>query len=73
MPGSSEQETVHCRTLKDLFFIRLLLSRTGNVAEFPDTQKQTQRVRQNEETEEYVANERTGQNCSKRPKENGYK
>ena len=44
--------------LQDLFFIKPLLSRTGDVANFPNTEKQTQRVSQNEEIEEYVQNER---------------
>ena len=44
-----------------------LLSREGD---FPNTQKQTQGVRQNEDTEEYIPNERTGQNFSKRAKWN---
>ena len=60
-PGSGEQGTLHYRTLQKLFFIKPLLSRTGDVSDFPNTQKQTERVRQNEETEEYVPNERTGQ------------
>ena len=44
------------RAPKDLFIIR-----SGDIADIPNTEKQTQRVRQNEETEEYVPNERTGQ------------
>lgn len=43
-----------------------LLSREGDVIDFPNTQKQTQGVRQNEDTEECIPNERTGQNFSKR-------
>ena len=39
---------LHCRALQDLFFIRPLLAKAGDVAYFPNTQKQTQRVRQNE-------------------------
>jgi len=54
-----EQGTLHCRALQD-FFIRSLLSRAEDVADFPNTQKQTQRVRQNEESDEYVSNERMG-------------
>ena len=72
-PGSAEQETLNCRALQDLFFIRALLSRAGDIADFPNTKKQSQRVRQPEETEEYVPNERTGQNHSKQPKQNGDK
>ena len=34
---------------------------TGDIAEFPTTQKQTQRFRQNEKTVEFVPNERTEQ------------
>ena len=56
---------MHCRALEDLFFVRPLLSRAGDVADFPNTQKQTQRVMQNEETEQDVPNERTGQNHRK--------
>lgn len=47
--------------------MRLLLSGVGDVAEFSNTQKQTQRVRHNE-TEEYVPNETIDQNLRKRPK-----
>ena len=66
VPGSGEQGILQCRAQQDLFFISLLLSRTGDTADFPNTKKQTQRVRQNEETEEYVPSERTGgQNHSK--------
>ena len=52
VPSSREQGTLHCRALQDLFFIKLLPLRVEDVADFPSTQKQTQRVRQNEETEE---------------------
>ena len=40
----------------DLFFISLLLSRVRDIADFPNTQMQAERVRQNAETEEYVTN-----------------
>ena len=43
-PGSGEQMILHDRALKDLYFIRQLLLRAGNVANFPNTEKQTQRV-----------------------------
>ena len=59
-PGSGEHGTLHCRALRDPFFIMPLLSTAGDTADFPNTEKQTQRVRQNE-TEDYVPNERTGQ------------
>ena len=44
--------------------------KSRKLAGFSNTQKQTQRVDQNEETEEYVPNERTGQSHSEseRPK-----
>ena len=60
-----DQGASDCRALQDLFFIRPLLSRVGDGADFPNTEKQTQRVRQNEETEEYDPNETIGQNHSK--------
>ena len=46
--GSDEQGTVCCRKLEDHFFMQPLLSRTGDIADFPNvkTQTQTQRVRQ---------------------------
>ena len=77
-PLSSEQGTLNCRALQDLFFIMPLLSSAGDVADFPNTQKQTERQneeteRQNEETEKYVPNERTRASHSKRPKQNRYK
>ena len=46
--GSGEQGTLHCRALQD-FFIKPLLSRVGDTANFPNTQKETQIARQNEE------------------------
>ena len=39
VPGSGEQGILHCRTPTNLFFVRILLSSTGNVADFPNTQK----------------------------------
>lgn len=38
---SAEKGTLHCRILQNLFFIRSLLSRTGEIADFPNIQKQT--------------------------------
>ena len=43
-------------------FIRPLPSRPRDIVDFPNMQKQTQRVRQIEETEECVPNERLGPN-----------
>lgn len=59
MPVSSEGKTLHCRALHDLFFTKPLLSRVEDITDFPDTEKQTPRGRQNEEREEYVPNGRT--------------
>lgn len=62
----------HYRT--SFFFIRPPLSRTGDIADFPNTEKQIQKVRQNEKMEECVPNERTGKkNHCKRVKLNGDK
>ena len=52
VPGSGEQGTPHCRALQDLFFIRPRLSTAEDTADFPNTEKQTQRVRQNAKKEE---------------------
>lgn len=68
--GPGELGTLHCRALQDLSFIRPLLSREDNVADFPNTWKQIQRGRQNKETEECVPNERTEQNYNRRSKQN---
>ena len=57
-PGLRKQMTLHCR---DLFFIKPLLSRIGAIADFPNTKKQAQRLKQTEETEEFVPNEKRGQ------------
>jgi len=62
IPGSGEQGTLCYRAPQDLFFIRPLLSRSVDKADFRNTKKQTQRVKQNEDTEEYVPNERRGHN-----------
>lgn len=53
-----------------------LPSRTEDMIEeedFPNTQKQAQRLRQNEKTEECVPDERTGEGHSRRSKQNRYK
>lgn len=75
----TEQTPLRCQTLvnrghclwgtTEFFFIRTLLSRAGDVTDFPNTEKHTRRVRQNEEAEEYVPNETTGQNHRKRAKQ----
>ena len=57
MSGSGEQETQHFRVLHYLF-IKPLLSREEETADFPNTEKLTQRGRQNEETEYFVPKER---------------
>ena len=65
--GDIAQGTLHCRVLQNLFFITPLLLRTRDIAGFPNTRNR-HRVRQNEETKEYVSNERTGKNHSKTSK-----
>lgn len=42
----------------DLFIIRPLSSVAGDTADFPNRKKQTQNIRQNEKTKEYVPNEK---------------
>ena len=37
VPGSGEQRPLFYRAPQDLFFKRLLLSRAGDVADFPNT------------------------------------
>ena len=37
VPGSGEEGTLYCRALMDLFFIRPLLSRAGDVSDFSNT------------------------------------
>ena len=59
MSGSGEHGTLYCRALQDLFFIGPLLLRAGDIADFLNTQKQAPRLRQNEETEEYLSKNRT--------------
>ena len=71
-PGPGEQGTLHSRALQDLFFIRPLPSRTGDIADFPNTQKQAERLRQKEETEEFAPDERTGQGHGRRSKRHRY-
>ena len=45
-PGPGTQGTLHGRALQDLFSIRPLPSRIGYIADFPNTEKQAQRLRQ---------------------------
>ena len=49
-PEPGEQGTRQNRALHDLCFIRPLPSITGDVADFSNTEKQAQRLRQNERT-----------------------
>ena len=58
MTSSGKQGTLHYRASQDIFFKRPLLSKAGDLADFPNTKKQIQRVRQNNETEKYIPNER---------------
>ena len=55
VPGLGEQGTRHCRVLQD-FFIKSLLSRIDDIADFLKTKIQTQRGRQNEEIEKFTPN-----------------
>ena len=73
VPDSGEQGTLHCKAPQDLLFIRPIFSRTGHLANFPNPQRQIQRVSQNDERQDYVPNERTGQNHIKREKKYGAK
>lgn len=57
---------LHCRTLQELFFIKPLLLRAGDVADLPNTEKQMQRAGQNEETQECVSNERKRKKITER-------
>ena len=66
MPDPREQGILHGRTLQDLFFIRPLSSRTEDVVDFSNTEKQAQRHRQNEKTEKFILKERRGQDHSQR-------
>ena len=61
---SGGQGTLHYRAPKNFFSIGLLLSRSGDINDFPNTKKWTQRIRQNEEKVKYVPNERSGPNHS---------
>ena len=58
MPGSGKQRTLYCRVLQKLFFIKSLLSKAEDIADFLNTEKQTERDRQKEETEKYIPNEK---------------
>ena len=66
--GPGEHGTLHCRALLDLFFIRPLPSRTGDIPDFPNIEKQDQRIRKNKKTEVFVPNERRGESHSQRYK-----
>lgn len=49
VPGHGEQRTLPGKALQNLFFIRLMPSRTGDIADFPNTEgEKTQTHRQNE-------------------------
>ena len=61
VPDPGEQGTPHSRAIQDLFFIRPLPSKTADVVDFPNTEKQAQRLRKNEKTEKFIPSERIGQ------------
>ena len=42
VPGSSEQRTLHCKELQDLFFVKSLLSRAEGIHVFLDTETDTE-------------------------------
>lgn len=42
VPGSSEQETLHCKELQDLFFVKSLLSKADGIHGFLDTETDTE-------------------------------
>ena len=48
--GPEEKGPLDNRALKDPFFIKPLPSRTRDIADLPNTEKQTQILRQNEKT-----------------------
>ena len=58
--GSGELGILCQTTVQGLSFIRPLLSKAGDIADFPNTLKK--RVRENEESERYIPNERRRQN-----------
>lgn len=67
MPGSGQQEILHYRAHQDFFLTKPLLARAEDTTDIFNTEKLTQRGRQNEETE-YVTSERTLCNYSRRSK-----
>ena len=58
MLGPGEEGQLPGRALQNIFFKKPLPSKTGDVADFPNTEKQAERLRQNEKTEEFVPNEK---------------
>ena len=53
---------------QDLFFIKSLFSQAKDIADFLNTQKQTQRGRQNEEIEKFIPNKITRQGHGQKSK-----
>lgn len=51
MLGFGEQETLQCKAVQDIFFTRPLPSTAEIIVDFLNTQKQTQRVKQNGDAE----------------------
>ena len=64
VPESGEVGALHYRSLKELFFIKSLLSRAEDTGDFHSTKKFTQRGRKNEKSEKFIPNEGTGQSHS---------
>ena len=54
--GLREQGTLHSMAPHDLFFIRALPSRIGDVADFSNMEKKAQRLIQNGNTEKCIPN-----------------
>lgn len=65
MPTSGDQEGLVFGAPQELLYTRLLLSRPVEIPGLPNTSKQAQRIRQNEETEDYVPNQSIRQNLNK--------
>lgn len=59
VPHSGEQGTLHCREL-GLFLCKVTTFKAESIPGILNTQKQTQKGRQNEETQTFMLNEGTG-------------
>ena len=68
MPSAGEHGTLHFMAFQEVLFIKSLLSRAEDIADFSNKLKKKQRGRQNDKTEKLISSGRTRQGHGQRSK-----